>query len=1180
MGTFTWLGGDIGNGNNWSSGGSTGTEPGPNDDAVLANGGHVLGLASVGQAEFTGAFVLSGANLQAGGEALSSGGSITQKDGINAIVSAARSLDLLGATYTLSGGTLSGPQATEFVSGTFKQFSGTNTIGEIEIAGGHYTLTNGALAVVSGGVQSGLEFVGLGNSGGFIQSGGTHTVAQALEIGFGGSGSYTLKGGLLTMPVSGPSPTSGFGEFIGENDGGVGTFIQTGGTNKVADRVVVGTTKLGLGANASGTYTLGGTGVLDVNTLFVGSEDGCSGTFNFNTSKGDSAKLTISGSDTAFPGLIVGGDGIGTFVQGGVFGTSLQGGGTVSAASLQVGRHFDGSGTYVLSTGILQTSSGGYETIGGAGMGTFEQTFGSNSVGGNLFIGSGAEVQGINKFYGDGRYNLDGLGSLTVAQHVVLGVVSGTFGELNIDSAGKPGAVFIVSAADSATALTVGSAGSGAFNQFAGSATLKSFNGATPALVVGATSNGSGFVGISGGTLAVVAGSPGGTAGPVIIGDSGSGSYEQVGGKVTFGGRLIVGNGSSGSGSFSLAGNGSTTLTVSGSVTVGALKGAVGSVSYDEQNASAKFILGSDSILTVGDAGSGTFVQGGGSVTALGLDIGHQSSGTGAVNLSGGTFSVSRGDAVIGDAGSGTFLHNGGKATANFAGGLEVGGESGGTGIYLLSAGKLIVGSGSGGGTIIGNGAGSGAFIQTGGTGVFSGGLTVASLFAGAGSFTLSGGTDTISGDTVIADAGVGAYRQSGGTATFAGTLTIANNFTASGTFALNGGSAVVRGEIDVGVGATTSGEFDFNVGGGSATLAGANANGPNFKIGLGGTGVLNDGAGTLKGASVAVGTENGGSGLVNVFGAGAAFSMTTLSVGSFESGNSPAGGVGTLVVSDGGYVSVAKTLALNDFASADPNLQETFSGGIYLSGGALEIGGSKGGLAANTLQIDAGGVLSGHGVIQGGNDFNVTISKGGRLEAKDGLLVISGAVNGSGTIQIDNGATVEIAGLELDRNLTVTFQSGGTGTLILDSPGFFSGTIAGLTDGDRIILARDGLRDCTFAERSRRRDDREQQRYRSVALHPGRLGYFESDAAAGQHCGQRTRQRSHTDRPGNRKAALLCGQQRRQRNEQLHHTDAVLGQPDRAGTRLESVRQRPGRQRQLHRRRHQDRNHLRQLQL
>ena len=39
---------------------------------------------------------------------------------------------------------------------------------------------------------------------------------------------------------------------------------------------------------------------------------------------------------------------------------------------------------------------------------------------------------------------------------------------------------------------------------------------------------------------------------------------------MTFGGRLIVGNGSGGSGSFALKGDGSTTLTVSGNVTVGA----------------------------------------------------------------------------------------------------------------------------------------------------------------------------------------------------------------------------------------------------------------------------------------------------------------------------------------------------------------------------------------------------------------------------------------------------------------------------------------------------------------------------------------------------------------------------------------------------------------------------------
>jgi hypothetical protein len=119
MTVFVWQSGDIGNPNNWVSQGTTSPgEPGPTDDAILSNGGQVLGSANVGQAEFTGAFVFSGANLQAGGEAVSSGGSITQKNGINAIVSSAHSLDLLGATYTLSGGTLSFAAAADGNGGT------------------------------------------------------------------------------------------------------------------------------------------------------------------------------------------------------------------------------------------------------------------------------------------------------------------------------------------------------------------------------------------------------------------------------------------------------------------------------------------------------------------------------------------------------------------------------------------------------------------------------------------------------------------------------------------------------------------------------------------------------------------------------------------------------------------------------------------------------------------------------------------------------------------------------------------------------------------------------------------------------------------------------------------------------------------------------------------------------
>lgn len=172
MGIFTWLGGDIGNANHWLSNGSVGTEPGPTDTANFSAGGTVSGAANVEIANFSGAYVFSGANLSAGEETVFSGGSIVQKDGINAIVSADTTLDVAGS-YTLSGGTLSGLTSVELIAGPFAQAGGANTIGDLQISGATYKLSGGTLAVVS--TFDGLEFVGLNNgSGGFIQSGGTH----------------------------------------------------------------------------------------------------------------------------------------------------------------------------------------------------------------------------------------------------------------------------------------------------------------------------------------------------------------------------------------------------------------------------------------------------------------------------------------------------------------------------------------------------------------------------------------------------------------------------------------------------------------------------------------------------------------------------------------------------------------------------------------------------------------------------------------------------------------------------------------------------------------------------------------------------------------------------------------------------------------------------------------------
>ena len=135
-----------------------------------------------------------------------------------------------------------------------------------------------------------------------------------MTVGYSAGGTYVLSGGTLSVPISDASRPAN----IGENGGGSGTFIQTGDSNLVDDRIGHRNKQLFGFLPESGTYTLGGSGVMIVNTLFVGSEEFCSGAFTFNTSNEDHAPPTISGTNPSFPGLIVGGDGFGPFVQGAV----------------------------------------------------------------------------------------------------------------------------------------------------------------------------------------------------------------------------------------------------------------------------------------------------------------------------------------------------------------------------------------------------------------------------------------------------------------------------------------------------------------------------------------------------------------------------------------------------------------------------------------------------------------------------------------------------------------------------------------------------------------------------------------------------------------------------------------------------------------------------------------------
>ena len=120
-------------------------------------------------------------------------------------------------------------------------------VGEEPASSGTYLLGG------SGLLSAAYEYVGYYGSGVFVQTAGTNSGANALQLGYwtpASSGTYSLSGAGLLSAGS---------EYIGTY--GAGTFIQTGGTNNFVSTLV-----LGYAASSSGTYSLSGSGVLSAAT--------------------------------------------------------------------------------------------------------------------------------------------------------------------------------------------------------------------------------------------------------------------------------------------------------------------------------------------------------------------------------------------------------------------------------------------------------------------------------------------------------------------------------------------------------------------------------------------------------------------------------------------------------------------------------------------------------------------------------------------------------------------------------------------------------------------------------------------------------------------------------------------------------------------------------------------------
>jgi hypothetical protein len=940
-------------------------------------------------------------------------------------------------------------------------------------------------------LASSYEYVGYSGTGSHVQSTGSNTISDTLYLGYasGSNGIYNLSGiGSLTANF----------ESVGHS--GTGSFTQSGGMNTVSDTLF-----LGYGSGSSGTYTLSGTGKLSAFGEYIG----YSGTGVFTQSGG--AHTVIS---DLFLGY--GSTGIGTYNLSntgslsaineyiGDFGTGsfTQSGGTHTVANdLYLGNTSTGNGTYHLSnTGSL---SAGSEFVGYSGTGSFTQSGGTNTVSNTLYLG---HFTGSN-----GSYNLNS-GTLNVGA-IVNGSGTGTFnldgGTLNVTGSSIAVDTFNVGNASGSNASftlgsgktliagfeSIGNSGTGVFTQSGGTHTVSG------GLSLGSNSTGNGTYNLNGGTLNV---------GPIVNG-SGTGTFNLNGGTLNVG---IIVNGL-GTGTFIL--NGGTLNLTGSSINVDTFR--IGNAS----GSNASFTLGSGKTLiagfeSIGNSGTGVFTQTGGTHTVssnltLGVNSGSSGtynlragtltvngnildgSGTGILNIDGGTLSVGGGNGSINlDAlilgsvtGTGSFTQNGGT---NTLGNLTLGLNPGSNGIYALNAGGMSTFINA----VIGN-AGTGSFTQTGGTHTVNGDLVLGGYRSfdfgvfGNGTYILSGTGSLMANSEFIGYSGIGVFTQTGGTHTVNGDLILGGyrsfdfGVFGDGTYNLSAGNLTAGYEIigDFGTGTFTQSSGSHTVannlylgntslGNGTYNLSAGSLSASSETIGYSGTGSFTQTGGTHTVSSITLGLNTGSNGTYNLDGGmlnvgnilngsgtdtfnldggtlnltGSVIGVDTFRVGnaSGSNGNFILGGGKALAVSSefigvSGTGSLTQTGGMHTVAgSLNMGTNGGSSGTYNLNGGTLNVGGNiVNGAGTSTFNLD-GGTLS----VGGGNgSINVDNFVLGSASGKSGSHTLSGSGSLTATHEIfgQGGAghfTQNSGTNTLTGNLTLGFNPGSNGTYAMNS--------------------------------------------------------------------------------------------------------------------------------------------------
>lgn len=279
--------------------------------------------------------------------------------------------------YKLVGGTLRSTRQDIGLSGqgSFEQLGGTNTVSLLIIGNG--PVAKGTYSQAGGSLVSDKTYVGLRGFATFNQSAGVHTVND-LYVGYRSEdyskGTYILSGGeLKANNIS-----------LADYEGSTGEFHHTGGTN-----TVVGDLKLGgSSARATGTYTLGGTGVLNVARIRGGGE-------------GDGT-LTLNGGTLNFDSIWRGAGQLTVIIDGGQF--NQRSGTSINPTALTIGEARGSNAAFTLDANKSITAD--RVTVGRSGVGSFDQ-YGTQTLG-SLDLGVSRQ--------GRGTFTLHSPGKLTVAK--------------------------------------------------------------------------------------------------------------------------------------------------------------------------------------------------------------------------------------------------------------------------------------------------------------------------------------------------------------------------------------------------------------------------------------------------------------------------------------------------------------------------------------------------------------------------------------------------------------------------------------------------------------------------------------------------------------------------------------------------------------------------------------------